>query len=129
MSSFVLRYRALWDKVLGLLVLLTAPRDYDRFASAKSRKKSFKRIVETSVPALQPIVGLLVELQRFDDHFRTAEAHGSGTLRKWTFSMHPLHQTPLVDLVGFWNLLNTLIGHLGTAFDLGPYVVQDAGAA
>ena len=45
-TSFVLRYRALWDKVMGLLILMDAPLHYDQFMKAGSRKKEFIKIME-----------------------------------------------------------------------------------
>jgi len=43
-TSFILRYRALWDKVMGFLILIVSPTDYDSFWKSKSKKKSFKKI-------------------------------------------------------------------------------------
>ena len=34
----------------------------------------------------------------------TAEAHGAGTLRKWSFAMLPLHESKDAWLINHWNI-------------------------
>ena len=107
-SSFVLRYRALWDKLMGLLILIQAPAEYDGFYAAKSRKKMFRRIAirfwdHVSIDSLTEF------LDKFDDSFRTAEAHGTGVLRKSSFTMETLDKNPQLDLLGYWNVINGFI--------------------
>lgn len=41
LTNAVLRIRSLWDKIMGLHVLLFAPKDYDRFYKGNSRKNPF----------------------------------------------------------------------------------------
>ena len=48
-SSFILRYRALWDKIMGFLVLTFIPQKYKDYENAKSRKKAFIKIVNTLI--------------------------------------------------------------------------------
>lgn len=43
-SSFVVRTRSFWDKIMGFWVLYIEPEAYDKFVGAKSRKKAFKKI-------------------------------------------------------------------------------------
>ena len=38
------------------------------------------------------------------DSVRTAEAHGAGTLRKWSFAMLPLHESKDAWLMNHWNI-------------------------
>ena len=38
------------------------------------------------------------------DNVRTAEAHGAGTLRKWSFAMLPLHESKDAWLINHWNI-------------------------
>ena len=38
------------------------------------------------------------------DTVRTAEAHGAGTLRKWSFAMLPLHESKDAWLINHWNI-------------------------
>ena len=38
------------------------------------------------------------------DNVRTAEAHGAGTLRRWSFAMLPLHESKDAWLINHWNI-------------------------
>jgi hypothetical protein len=118
-SSFVLRYRSLWDKVMGLLILIMNPANYERFHSAGSKKTAFKKFAVEFWPA-ESVQQLLDVLQRFDDSFRTAEAHGTGILRKYSFTMDTLDKTPHIQLIGYWNLLNAVVSEVGKVIDAGP---------
>ena len=116
-SSFVLRYRALWDKVLGLLVLLVAPDQYKDFMKAKSRRRKFRKIAEATHALPNDFVIALDErIEEFDRLFRTAEAHGTGTLRKWTLTMEDVMENPQGRLIGYWNLVNEVVVVLGKLF-------------
>jgi hypothetical protein len=80
-SSFVFRYRALWDKVMGFFILFFAPARYEEFVGAKSRRQAFKKISAdiSSFPA--DFAEQLDEiLTKFDGKFRTPEIHGTGPL-------------------------------------------------
>ncbi len=116
-NAFVLRYRAQWDKVLGFLILLYFPKQYNKFVSAKSRKKEFTKLVASS-PVLQKEIVPLLEKQvaDFDDRFRTPEAHGAGVLRKWLFSGNSIWDwdDPTLHLVAYWNALAMVMQTLDT---------------
>jgi hypothetical protein len=118
-SAFVLRYRALWDKMLGLIVLLGAPEKYEDFFGAKSRKKEFAKIAREHLhlpdTTVEPLLALITE---FDDTYRTAEAHGTGSLRKWSFIPLPPESNPKVDFLRYWNVLNLLVLFTNGIFDL-----------
>jgi hypothetical protein len=116
-SSFVLRYRALWDKIMGLLILLVAATEYDRFYSASSRKKEFGKIVAKFWDNAS-ITNLAAYLSKFDDSFRTAEAHGTGVLRKYTFTMETLEKNPQIELLDYWNVVNGFVCEIGNMLAL-----------
>jgi len=116
-SNFILRYRAVWDKIMGLLILLLSPEKYDSFCKSKSKKKSFKKItLESKSLSEEFITNILKSLENFDNKFRTAEAHGTGSLRKWSFNMDEMSESPLLELLGYWNLLNDTIHTIGKLF-------------
>jgi len=116
-SSFIFRYRALWDKVMGLLILAASPQDYDHFVRAKSKKRSFIKIAERTPGVLQDFAQIIEEhLTQFDDKFRTAEAHGTGALRKWSFTMQSMADNPQIHLLGYWNALIACVARLGQMF-------------
>ena len=83
--GFVLRYRALWDKIMGLLVVLLVPDRYEAFVKADSLKREFLKVVGPTL-ALDVVENSIAMVQEFDDDFRTAEAHGSGRLRKLIYT-------------------------------------------
>jgi hypothetical protein len=125
-SSYILRYRSLWDKIMGFLVLFFVPEDYDDFVSARSRKKAFRKIVENdqfiaekmNTILNQPYIKVLDEIERFDGIYRTPEAHGTGALRKWSLSMQSMIDNPSGDLIGYWNIINQIIANIGNLFDV-----------
>lgn len=116
-TAYIFRYRAIWDKIMGLLVLLYAPDEYNNFTRAKSRKKCFKKLAEKHDFLNEGFVKTLSDLiTRFDDRFRTAEAHGSGFLRKYSFTMESMENHPEIELIDFWNKLNGFIATFGQVF-------------
>lgn len=119
-TAFVLRYRALFDKVMGFIILMFAPGDYDAFCSARRKRKSFRKIASniSQVPSelIDQIDRLLTD---FDDRFRTPEAHGTGALRKWVFLMESHWDNPQAELMIFYNYMNSLIINLGKLFQTG----------
>jgi len=116
-TSYILRYRALWDKLMGFLVLLLAPTEYERFCKSKSKKNCFRKIAQGATHLSDEFVSSLENmLLKFDNEFRTPEAHGTGVLRKYSFTMQSMHQNPQIELVGYWNLVNDFISKIGGMF-------------
>lgn len=119
-NSFILRFRSLWDKFMGLLVLRFAPQEYERFASSKSKKAAFRKIMEQLAILPDDFVSTAEGfIQKFDDTHRTPEAHGTGTLRKSSFSWQTHADSPPMALLGYWNFLNAVAHVVGGIFD--PY--------
>jgi len=113
-SSYVLRYRAIWDKIMGLIILIYSPGEYERFSGSSSKKKTFEKIANThGFLDADTVLGLKNLLTEFDDKFRTAEAHGTGSLRKYSFLMESLADNPQIELIGFWNSVNSFLADLG----------------
>lgn len=113
LSSFIYRYRAIWDKIFGFMILLLAPDEYKNFRNQKrSRKRKFLKIME-SVPVPNPkaLERVLLDLEDFEKRFRTPEAHDTGSLRKWTFTLGDFFTQESMDLIEYWNkLIRTLNG-------------------
>lgn len=109
-SAYVLRYRAIWDKLMGFLILAFLPDDYEHFRKAKSRRRMFVQLAKKS-PCLGEELGIHVGelIEEFDQKFRTPEAHSTGSLRKWSFLMENPILNPQSELVSFWNALNSII--------------------
>jgi hypothetical protein len=116
-TSFIFRYRALWDKLMGFTVLFFFPIQYEAFVKAKSRRSSFKKIFSSNqfFPN-EFIVHLDSHLDGFDNKLRTPEAHGTGALRKRSFAMCHLLESPIVEFGGHWNFILLYIVAIGKLF-------------
>lgn len=117
-NAFVLRFRSVWDKIMGVLVLRFEPARYDWFCAAKSKKAAFRKVFKAHPVIPQAFVQRAEEInQSFDDRLRTAEAHGAGVLRKSTFTWIDLHDSPPMTLLGYWNFFNEVAHLVGAMFD------------
>lgn len=116
-SAFILRYRAIWDKIMGFLLLLFSPEDYGGFSNSKSKKKAFRTAASKvrDIPD-EFVTDLLLALEKFDNVFRTPEAHGTGAFRKWSLTMEGFEGNPMLDLIGYWNFLNQSLLAIGGFF-------------
>jgi hypothetical protein len=101
LNSFVLKYRAHWDKIMGLHFLVFNYGLYQKFIRAHKKKAMFLAEFEGH-PLVDPEVVNYVknELALFDLNYRTHEAHGTGRLRKFTFGSG-MEQTdnPVYDII------------------------------
>lgn len=105
-TSFILRYRAIWDKIMGFIILVKAPNEYRNFCKSKKKKNTFLQICNSNRIFSPKILILIKEgLEYFDNNFRTPEAHYSGRMRLWTFTMSSLADNPQIELIGFSNYL------------------------
>lgn len=106
-TNFVLRYRALWDKTMGVLILLLCSNKYDRFDKAASRQKEFGKIMnETDALPTNECQKIKKCVMDFNDRFRTAEAHGSGILRKLSLVVQDGEDNPIEDFLWASNELD-----------------------
>lgn len=106
-GNFIPRYRAIWDKIMGILILIFKPDSYEKYRRAQSRKKEFVKICN-GIPQfpVEFVKNITKVLSDFDDSFRSPEVHGTGKLRKWSFTMYALHETPMLNEFGnYWNWL------------------------
>ncbi|MFH1561854.1 MAG: hypothetical protein ABIF11_00335 [Nitrospirota bacterium] len=119
-TSFIFRYRALWDKIMGLHVLILAPNDYDNFIKSKSKRSQFEKIM-TKVSFPKNIIKEIKKiLTDFDDKFRTAEAHGTGRFRKMSLLMEPYYENEQVLFIDFANAMNHMIISIGEMIKTMP---------
>jgi len=117
-SSYIFRYRALWDKIMGLLILIYSPKEYDNFYSSKKKKNTFKKITEKNPKISSDFIRAIDEkLTVFDDIFRTPEIHGTGSMRKWSFNMEPMTENPSIELIGYWNNVVDMMVTIGKIFE------------
>ncbi len=120
-SSFILKYRALWDKIMGCLIFLYYPDYYNDWISAKSRKGKFKKkFAEGKQLVWDKLMPYIDVLEEFDDQYRTSEAHQTGRASSFLLFSDKLpyetdyaaklleqHFNPLIDFIYvFGQLLN-----------------------
>jgi hypothetical protein len=112
-ANFVPRYRASWDKIMGIIILIYSPDDYNKFRRAKSRKKEFEKLCK-EIPQIseESIKSIIETISNFDQNFRTPEVHGTGVLRKWDLTMIAIHETPSIDFIMYWNWLLSILGEI-----------------
>lgn len=125
-SSFILKYRALWDKMMGCLVFLYYPDYYEKWISEKSRKGKFKNKFSKGEQVvwnkLNPYISAL---EKFDNQYRTSEAHQVGKASlpllfsnelpaktEYVAALLSEHFNPLVEFIDvFGQLLNYVKTH------------------
>lgn len=111
--GFVTLYRSFYDKFMNTVVLACYEGELKTFESAKSKKKKFRSILESSSSTYVEEVGLFINfpnefivwmnefITTVDNQYRTAEVHGAGMARKWIFTENDLGKTPYRSLGQF----------------------------
>lgn len=109
-ANYIPRYRAIWDKVMGILLLIESEEKYNKYNSSKSRKKSFLNLTKDT-PFFEKgfVENILKHIQEFDDTFRTSEIHRFGSLRKYSFLQNPLDKKEFIFLRSSWNQVMCII--------------------
>lgn len=88
LTAFILKYRALWDKFMNVLIYLYYPEKYaakswvkSSGSNCRSRKEGFANTFRESEVwfKLKPYIE---SLRKFDDKYRTPEAHLEGRTKK-----------------------------------------------
>ena len=118
-TSFIFRYRALWDKAMGFSVLFFVPNEYENFIKAKSKRNRFKKIFSSDQIYPNDFVSFLDEhLDEFENKLRTPEAHGTGALRKRSFAMQSINddENPSIEFIKYWNFMTLMMIAVGTLF-------------
>lgn len=105
-SNYIPRYRAIWDKIMGILLLIHSEEIYNKYNAAKSRKKAFKNL-SSEVKFLEKNFAdnIFEHLVKFDDNFRTPEVHRFGSLRKYSFLKSPHEEEEYKEFLSSWNYL------------------------
>jgi hypothetical protein len=129
-SDFIFRYRAIWDKIMGIFILLHVPNQYENFIDAKSRKKKFKEFAKATDLIHQSFVDHVINTtELFDERYRTNEVHGSGSARKWSSGhLRDSDGSEQLDMFGAWNALNTVLVKLGDSFGSAGAALRDTGS-
>lgn len=96
------RFRAFYDKFMGVLVLLLCPEKYKKFGKSGSRKEDFKKILEGYIDS-DSLDSLHITIAELDDTFRTAEVHQTGRMRKWVLGGRDCFVDNVIVLDGYFN--------------------------
>jgi len=119
-SNAAHRIRAMWDKLMGITVLLNWNDRYDKFCKGKSRLNEYRKIAESwLIPEEKPTKDSeqrkrweewnsswkdeICEIERcvtfISENFRTAEAHQVGRIWKWAFAIQRDEDDPFEELL------------------------------
>lgn len=103
--DLAVRYRAFYEKFMGIVILLRNPLQYDYFID-KERKKStkakFKDIINGYVE--DEIVSTFLEQATYlDDKYRTPEVHKVGSMRTWVPTSQDLFLDKQLNLMNYFN--------------------------
>lgn len=101
--DLAIRYRAFYDKFMGIVIMLKNPLQYSYFID-KDRKKStktkFKEIINGYVE--DEFVSTLIEQVTYlDDIYRTPEVHKTGSMRTWVLTSQDLFLDKQLNLMNF----------------------------
>ncbi|MCC9168960.1 hypothetical protein [Pontibacter harenae] len=117
-ANYIPRYRAMWDKIMGVLLLISSEELYNKYNSSKSRKKAFRNLSQGVSFLDKGFVDQILEhIQKFDDNFRTPEVHRFGSLRKYSFMQNPFDKIEYAELRGSWNYIITILAEIDRIID------------
>jgi len=83
-NNAIVRIRALWEKLIGLAVLLEKPSDFDKILSNRRIRRAFiKQFKDSQHPVVRAIWDYVHSLDTFELRFRTPELHKIGRTIWW----------------------------------------------
>ena len=119
-TAYVLRYRALWDKLLGLMVLLFVPDEYEAFTNAKSKRLRFQKLAEKHQIAEEQFLKKLNDMLTSFDNAFPIERQGEEAFSDYSIVIESLDHNPQIELMKFWNAANGFISKFGKIFSKLP---------
>lgn len=106
--DLAIRYRAFYDKLMGVLLLLLEPSKYNEYNDKKgSRKKNFFNLVGDNIDNAS-LLALQQQITYLDDKYRTPEVHQTGSMRTWVLTSQDLFLDKQLNLM---NYMNWIIGY------------------
>lgn len=113
-SNFVVRFRAVGDKVMRLLLYLYAKKsDIKKFDHARSKLNTFIKICEQN-KVLEKYKDMANIFRSLDEQYRTDEIHDMGgklrnsIITKKSFGVND----PIIQIGNYWNILTCDLGIL-----------------
>jgi hypothetical protein len=148
-SNVAHRVRAMWDKLMGLTVLLNWPDKYDKFCNSKSRLSAYKKIAESwRIPDKTLLNAASEQLKEYEhwnsywaeeiskitrciefisNEYRTAAAHFVGRIWKWAFEIQRDEEDPFVELLNSTNDLRDRFLQIAALIQLSHAHKQNVG--
>ena len=100
--DLAIRYRAFYDKFMGVAVMLLKPIKYEDYNNAKSRKKLFPNLVKGLLDD-KSITTLIEQVTYLDDNYRTPEVHQTGSMRTWVLTSQDLFLDKQLNLMNYFH--------------------------
>lgn len=117
-ANYIVRYRAVWDKIMGILLLLQSEDLYEKYNSSKSRKKAFKKLsINSTLYDNEFVEYVETHVTYFDDNLRTGEIHRFGSLRKYFSLKNPHKEEAYLKLRSSWNHMLEILSQLDKIID------------
>lgn len=103
--DLAIRYRAFYDKFMGIVIMLQNPSQYDKFLT-KSKKESSKAKFKKMTKGLLDDVSidtLIKQVTYLDENYRTPEVHQTGSMRTWVLTSQDLFLDKQLNLMNYFN--------------------------
>ena len=100
--DLAIRYRAFYDKFMGVTVMLLNPSKYEVYNNARSRKKVFPNLVKGLLDD-ESISTLIEQVTYLDENYRTPEVHQTGSMRTWVLTSQDLFLDKQLNLINYFN--------------------------
>ena len=95
-----------WTNISPHIQICLAKTMYDLNKRSENKTTLRADLEKGGVAFPSPFIETLLDLIAGLDIIRTAEAHGTGMLRKWSLSTLPLEKTRDFGLINHWNIAN-----------------------
>lgn len=103
--DLAIRYRAFYDKFMGIVIMLLNPSQYGKFLT-KSKKESSKAKFKKMTKGLlddESIDTLIKQVTYLDENYRTPEVHQTGSMRTWVLTSQDLFLDKQLNLMNYFN--------------------------
>lgn len=103
--DLAVRYRAFYEKLMGVMIMLYNPSQYGRFDSRGKKEGSlskFKKIIEGYIDD-EIILPLIEQVTYLDYNYRTPEVHKIGSMRTWVLTSQDLFLDKQLNLMNYFN--------------------------
>jgi len=115
-NNAIVRIRTLWEKLIGLAILLERPDDFDRILSARKVRSTFiKNFKDSQHPVVKNIWDYLHSIDTFEQKFRSPELHKIGRTIRWAAREKLGEETN--RFLAYHNDLNMLLRNIVKQFE------------